>query len=84
MNIKQYKIYQTIVPGSPNALRVIKRKDARSDIEYALRAWKRQVKDAGILKGLKDRSEYIKPTTERREQKKRRVFLAKLNTLRNS
>jgi ribosomal protein S21 len=83
MNSKQYKSYQSIVPGAPNAIRVLKVKDSRTDIERALRNWKRQVKDLGIVKGLKERAEYMKPAVARRIQKKRRVFIAKLNTLQN-
>jgi ribosomal protein S21 len=35
-------------------------------IEPALRMFKKQMKEAGIIQDLKDRKEYVKPTTKRR------------------
>ena len=43
------------------------------NLESALRAWKRIVKDSGIMDELRDRKEYIKPTTKRREAKNQAI-----------
>jgi small subunit ribosomal protein S21 len=41
-----------------------------SNIEMALKIWKRKLKDSGMMEELRDRKEYMKPTTKRREQRK--------------
>jgi len=78
MNSKQYKHHQATLPGTEIGVRVLKGKDSRSDIERALRNWKKQVKDANILPKLKDRMQYEKPAVTRRKAKKRAKYLAKL------
>lgn len=50
--------------GHANGVRVI-----NGNVEAAIRKWKRIMKDSGIMEELRDRKEYKKPTTKRREQK---------------
>ena len=44
-------------------------KVVNGNLEAALKFWKRQVKESGILQEVKDRREYIKPSAVRRKQK---------------
>lgn len=65
---KQYKKTKREVvstPGYAVSVTVL-----NSNIEMALKIWKRKLKESGIMEELRDRKEYIKPTTERREQRK--------------
>ena len=48
-------------------------------IERALSQFKRKVKNAEILKELKDRQYYTKPSVERRERKKLRLRRSRTN-----
>jgi hypothetical protein len=48
MNKKQ-KQHQSIVPGNATAVNVV-----NQDLGFALRTWKRKVKDAGVLEYVKD------------------------------
>lgn len=40
------------------------------DVGKALRIWSKKVQDAGLMKELKDRMAYEKPTTEKQRMKK--------------
>ena len=53
-----------IIPGVFNGAKVI-----NGNIEAALRFWKRNLKESGVIQELKDRREYTKPTTRRRKQR---------------
>ena len=48
-------------------------------IEKAISQFKKRVKNAEILKELKERQHYIKPSVERREKKKLRLRRIKAN-----
>jgi small subunit ribosomal protein S21 len=65
MNKKQ-KQHQTIVPGNPLAVNVVG--SAREDLAFALKTWKRKIKNSEILEKTKDRKEFIKPSVRRRKQ----------------
>ena len=53
-----------IIPGRYKAAKVV-----NGNIEAALKFWKRQVKESGILQEVKDRKEFIKPSAVKRKQK---------------
>jgi ribosomal protein S21 len=72
MNKKQ-KQHQTIVPGNPLAVNVIG--NQREDIGFALKAFKRKVKNSGILEKIKDNKEFIKPSVKRRKQRIDAAFI---------
>ena len=57
----------------------IKIKDGES-VERAIRRFKRKVDSEGVLKDLKKRSHYEKPSTKRREQKKAAKYKAKMRS----
>ena len=65
MNKKQ-KQHQQIVPGKPLAVNVVG--SEMYDLGYAIKTWKRKVKNAGILETDKSRKEYIKPSVVNRKQ----------------
>ena len=80
MNKKQ-KQHQTIVPGNALAVNVVG--TTREDLAYALKTWKRKVKDSNVLETVKDRKEYIKPTMTRKIQKQKAVYIQKIKDLNN-
>ena len=71
MNKKQ-KAHQSVTPGNGLATAVVE-----GDISYALKTWKRKVKQSGILDELKDRKEFEKPSVSRRRQLIRAKFINK-------
>tara|TARA_R100000315_G_C5103881_1_gene59478 strand:- start:116 stop:352 length:237 start_codon:yes stop_codon:yes gene_type:complete len=62
MNKKQ-KIWQSHLPGVALGASVVK-----GDIGFAIRFWKKAVKDSGKLFEFKKRKEHIKKSQKRREQ----------------
>lgn len=54
-------------------LTVTVRGDSPMDFQKALRKFKRKIADSGILKEIKERQYYTKPSDKRREAKKRAV-----------
>ena len=83
MNSKQYKQLQSTLPGSALGVKVVRPKDGKPELEKALKVWKRQLKASGKMQRLKNNMTYTKPTTVRREQKKRKLFVSRLHTLNN-
>jgi len=53
-----------------HGLMVKVRSDSPADFAKALRKFKRKIADSGILKEIKDRQHYQKPSDKRREAKK--------------
>ena len=62
MNKKQ-KHHKSIVPGTPSAVAVVD-----GDISFALRTFKRTIKQLGILDSIKENRTFIKPSAKRRAQ----------------
>lgn len=48
------------------------------NIERALKKFKRKFEKTGIIKELRDRQEFTKPSVKRREQVKRAIYVQKL------
>lgn len=69
MNKKQ-KLHQSMLPGNPIGAKVVEK-----DIKFALRIWKKQLKEAGTLAKLKSKKEFIKPSEQRRKQLNRAIYL---------
>jgi small subunit ribosomal protein S21 len=78
MNKKQ-KQHQTTVAGNPLAVNVIGTQ--REDLAFALKAWKRKVKNSGILERIKDRKEFEKPSVTKRKQLQAAQFIQKIKDL---
>jgi len=62
MNKKQ-KQHKTTVPGHFSAVKVID-----NDLAYALRAFKRKMKETGVLEKIKENKTFIKPSVARRTE----------------
>jgi|TARA_R100001163_G_C5028744_1_gene169581 ribosomal protein S21 len=81
---KKHKIWQSHIPGQPLGASVVKNpknpKD-KGDIGFAIRFWKRSLKDAGTLQELKDRRFFKKKSTKRREQMNSAKYFQKINSL---
>ena len=73
---KHQKQHQSIFPGNATAVNVV-----NQDLGFALRTWKRKVKQAGVLESVKQRKEFIKPSVEKREQRKRAAFIQRIKDL---
>ena len=78
MNKKQ-KQHQTTVAGNPLAVNVIG--TAREDLAFALKSWKRKVKNSGVLEAVKERREFIKPSVKRRKQIQDAQFMQRIKDL---
>jgi small subunit ribosomal protein S21 len=75
MNKKQ-KQHQTIVPGNALAVNVIG--TTREDLSFALKAWKRKIKNSEVLEQTRDRKEFIKPSVIKRKQLIAAKFIQKV------
>lgn len=66
MNLKQIN---TIVPGSMNSFKVTE------DLNFALRLWKKALKENNIVQELHERKFYTKPSTIKKRQKDSAKYL---------
>ena len=76
---KKQKQHQTIVPGNPLAVNVVGTQ--REDLGFALKVWKRKVKNSGILERIKDLKEFEKPGVTKRKQLQAAKFIQKIKDL---
>lgn len=76
---KKQKQHQTIVPGNPLAVNVVGTQ--REDLAFALKAWKRKVKNSEILERIKDLKEFEKPSVTKRKQLQAAKFIQKIKDL---
>ena len=53
------------------------------DIARALKSFKRKTMNSGHLQELRDRKEYVKPTTVRRKQKQKAIRQEKFRNINN-
>ncbi|MBC8301825.1 MAG: 30S ribosomal protein S21 [Pelagibacterales bacterium] len=79
----------SILPGANIGVRVIKRtrKDRKTgkieeyyDINQALKSFKKEVKESGILLELKERTFFVPKSVKKRKQKERACFFQQLNS----
>ena len=76
---KKQKQHQTIVPGNPLAVNVVGTQ--REDLGFALKVWKRKVKNSEILERIKDLKEFEKPSVTKRKQLQAAKFIQKIKDL---
>jgi len=76
---KKVKQHKTIVPGNGMAVNVLG--PEKEDLAYALKAWKRKVKNASIVDILNERREYIKPSVKNRIQKTKAKYIQKIRDM---
>lgn len=72
---KRHKQHLSIAPGSGLAATVV-----NNDINFALKNWKREVKNSGILNEYRERQEYVKPSVKRRAEINRAKYIQKIRT----
>ena len=72
---KRQKQHLSIVPGRSLSTAVVNK-----DINYAIKNWKREVKNSGILNEYRERQEYVKPSVKRRAEKDRAAYIQKIRT----
>ena len=73
---KKNKIWQSHIPGAALAADVVNVKQydkkgksfIKGDVEFAIRFWKRAMKDSGKMIEFKNRTHFIKKSDKRREQ----------------
>ena len=80
---KKHKIWQSHIPGHALGAAVVKNpknpKD-QGDIGFAIRFWKRALKDAGTLQELRDRRYFRKKSDRRREQMDNAKYFQQINS----
>jgi small subunit ribosomal protein S21 len=76
---KKQKQHQTIVPGNSLAVNVVGTQ--REDLGFALKVWKRKIKNSGILERIKDRKEFEKPSVRKRKQLQSAQFIQRIKDL---
>ena len=72
---KKHKIWQSHIPGQALGASVVK-----GDIGFAIRFWKRALKDAGTLQELRERRYFKKKSSKRREQLDSAKYFQKINS----
>ena len=78
MNKKQ-KQHQSITPGHALAVKVVG--TTREDLSFALKIWKRKIKNSQILEKTRDLTEFIKPSVKKRQQHQAAVFMQYVRNL---
>jgi len=73
---KKQKHHKSIVPGTPSAVAVVD-----GDISFALRAFKRKMKQLGVLDALKENRTFTKPSVKRRAQLINAKYMQKIRDM---
>ena len=84
---KKHKIWQSHIPGHALGAAVVKNprnpKD-NGDVGFAIRFWKRALKDAGTLQELKERRFFKKKSTKNREKMQKAKWFQKCQNIRDN
>ena len=81
---KKMKRNKSILPGVEVGVRVVKTKQhPRGDINFALRSFKKELKQSGKLTELRERRYFRKKSDIRREQIKRARYFQRMESLHN-
>ena len=70
---KKHKYHQSIIPGHPIGSAV-----PYGDLRFAIRTWKKKLKDSDVLKNLKERKEFTKPSVKKRKQMSDAIYWQKV------
>ena len=73
---KKQKQHQTIVPGNALAVNVVG--NTREDLAFALKTWKRKIKNSEVLEQTKARKVFIKTSVVKRKQLIAAKFIQKV------
>jgi small subunit ribosomal protein S21 len=79
MNKKQ-KQHQSIMPGHATAVNVTGTQ--REDLAFALKMWKRKVKESGVLEIVKERKTFTKPSVAKRAERIDAAYRQRMQDLR--
>jgi len=77
MNKKQ-KIHKSIVSGNGNAVSVVDK-----DLNFALRQFKRKIKESRVIEQFKDNREFVKFSVKRKNEINRAKYIQKLRDIDN-
>ena len=66
---KRQKQHKTIVPGNGNAVSIV-----NNDLNFALRNFKRKIKESKIIDSFKSNREFIKKSVKRKNQVNRAKY----------
>lgn len=70
---KKHKYHQSIIPGVSLGAAVL-----NGDLGFALRLWKKKLKDSDVLKNVKERKEFVKPSVKKRKQMSDAIYWQKV------
>ena len=73
---KKHKHHKSIVSGTPSAVAVVD-----GDISFALRTFKRKMKQLGTLDALKENRTFTKPSVKRRAQLIKAKYMQKIRDM---
>jgi len=76
---KRQKQHKSIIPGNANSVSVVDK-----DLNYALRLFKRKIKDANILDRFKQNKTFVKRSVKRKEQINKAKYIQKIKDIQNS
>jgi len=76
---KRQKQHKSIVSGNANAVTVVDK-----DLGYALRLFKRKIKDSNILDRFKENKTFIKRSVKRKEQINKAKYIQKIKDKQNN
>ena len=72
---KQSKHQKSLVPGAGVGVKVLSTKIyPKGDINFALKLFKRELKESGKIQNLKDRRQFISKSQKRREEVNRAKY----------
>jgi ribosomal protein S21 len=77
MNKKQ-KEHQSVIPGHSIGASVV-----QGDLGFAIRAWKKKLKDSDILNKIKSKKEFIKPSVANKNEFNQAVYRQKMESLKD-
>jgi len=89
---KKHKIWQSHLPGHALGASVVNTRfkdrktgkvETKGDVAFAIRFWKRALKDAGTLQEVKERRFHQKKSDKRREQIAKAKYHQQCEDLRN-
>ena len=72
---KKYKEHQSVIPGHSIGAAVV-----NGDLGFAIRTWKKKLKDSDILNKIKSKKEFVKPSVTNRIEKSRAAYIQKIRS----
>mgnify|MGYP003155296783 CR=1 FL=1 len=73
---KRQKQHKSIIPGNGNAVSVVDK-----DLGFALRTFKRKIKESKVLEKFKQNQEFIKHSVKRKNEIERAKYIQKIRNI---